>query len=41
MVLQFGKADEDAYILDFNPTLLSAFQAFAIALSTFDSKIML
>eukprot|EP00887_Chlorella_sp_A99_P004980 scaffold4.g4980.t1 len=41
VVMQFGKVDTDAYILDFKPTVLTAFQAFAICLSTFDSKLML
>lgn len=41
VIMQFGKVERDAFILDFNPTALSAVQAFAIALSTFDSKLML
>ncbi|KAL4428496.1 hypothetical protein ABPG75_002585 [Micractinium tetrahymenae] len=41
VVMQFGKAEQDAFILDFNPTVLTAFQAFAIVLSTFDSKLLL
>jgi len=39
--MQFGKVDDDAFILDFNPTTISAIQAFAVALSTFDGKVML
>lgn len=41
VIMQFGRVERDAFILDFNPTALSAVQAFAIALSTFDSKLML
>jgi hypothetical protein len=41
VVMQFGKVDKDAFVLDFNPRALSAVQAFAVALSTFDGKIML
>ncbi|GAB4814369.1 hypothetical protein N2152v2_001415 [Parachlorella kessleri] len=41
VVLQFGKVERDIYILDFNPTVVTSFQAFCVALSTFDSKIML
>ena len=41
VTMQFGKVDKDAFILDFNPTTLSAIQAFAIALTTFDSKVTL
>lgn len=41
VVMQFGKVEDDLFILDFNPTAVSAIQAFAIALSTFDGKMML
>ncbi|KAL6771525.1 hypothetical protein ACKKBG_A26720 [Auxenochlorella protothecoides x Auxenochlorella symbiontica] len=41
VIMQFGKVDQDIYILDFNPMRVNALQAFAVALSTFDSKIML
>lgn len=41
VVMQFGKAEQDAFILDFNPTVLTALQAFSIVLSTFDSKLLL
>jgi hypothetical protein len=41
IVMQFGKVDKDAFILDFNPTVLSAAQAFAICLTTFDGKAVL
>ena len=37
VLLQFGKADNDVYSLDFNPTRLSALNAFGIALSSFNS----
>jgi hypothetical protein len=41
VIMQFGKVEDDLFILDFNPTAVSAIQAFAIALSTFDGKLML
>ncbi|GMH44197.1 hypothetical protein BSKO_12131 [Bryopsis sp. KO-2023] len=37
VVLQFGKVAQDNFILDFDPTLLSTFQAFAIALASFEA----
>jgi hypothetical protein len=39
--MQFGKVDANVFVLDFDPTALSALQAFAIALSTFESKVIL
>lgn len=39
--LQFGKVDAHTYIMDFNPNIVSAAQAFAVALSTFDTKVLL
>ncbi|EFN55415.1 hypothetical protein CHLNCDRAFT_58003 [Chlorella variabilis] len=41
VVMQFGKAEQDAFILDFNPTVLTAVEAFGVVLSTFDSKLFL
>lgn len=41
VVMQFGKVDKDAYVLDFNPTVLTAVQALAISLSTFNPKVLL
>lgn len=41
VAMQFGKVDASTFILDFNPTKLSAFQAFAVALTTFDGKLIL
>jgi hypothetical protein len=41
ITMQFGRVDKGVFILDFNPTKMSAIQAFAVALSTFDSKVML
>jgi Tub family len=38
---QFGKVDQNTYIMDFNPAVISAIQAFAVALSTFDTKVLL
>ena len=37
VLMQFGKFAADIFTLDFNPTRLSALNAFAIALSTFNS----
>jgi len=39
--MQFGKFSKDLFILDFNPMTMSAIQAFAVALTTFDSKVTL
>jgi len=39
IVMQFGKVDANIYIMDFNPAVISAAQAFSISLSTFDSKV--
>ncbi|KAK9805514.1 hypothetical protein WJX72_002622 [[Myrmecia] bisecta] len=41
VVMQFGKVDKDTYIMDFNPHVICALQAFAISLSTFDTKVIL
>lgn len=41
ITMQFGRVDKSTFILDFNPTKMSAVQAFAVALSTFDGKVML
>ena len=41
VLLQFGKLEEDLFILDFNPTRISAAQAFAIGLTAFDRKPLL
>ena len=38
---QFGKVDANTYIMDFNPQIVSAAQAFAVSLSTFDTKVLL
>ena len=39
--MQFGKVDSYTYIMDYNPAEISAIQAFAISLSTFDTKLLL
>lgn len=39
VIMQFGKASSNVYIMDYNPTVISAVQAFGIALSTFDGKL--
>lgn len=36
-VMQFGKVATDAFILDFDPTVMSTFQAFSIALASFEA----
>jgi hypothetical protein len=41
VVMQFGKCDDDCFVLDFDPRALTAVQAFAIALTTFGGKVML
>ena len=40
VIMQFGKVDANAFILDFNPTMLSAVQSFAISLTTFPGKFL-
>ena len=39
VIMQFGKASKNVYILDFNPIVITGAQAFGIALSTFDGKL--
>ena len=39
--VQFGKVDATTYIMDYNPAEITAIQAFAISLSTFDTKLLL
>ena len=41
VLMQFGKVDASTYIMDYNPTEINAIQAFAISLSTFDTKLLL
>eukprot|EP00798_Chlamydomonas_sp_ICE-L_P024472 gene24472-10077_t len=45
VVFQFGKVkdvrDTAVFVLDFNPTVITPFQAFALALTSFDMKILL
>lgn len=41
IVMQFGKVDASTYIMDYNPAEINAIQAFAISLSTFDTKLLL
>ena len=41
VAVQFGKVDANTYIMDFNPQIVSAAQAFAVSLSTFDTKVLL
>ena len=38
--MQFGKVEEDVFVLDFNPSILSPIQAFGVALSTFNGRIV-
>jgi hypothetical protein len=40
VVLQFGRVGHDAFVLDFDPTALSAVQAFAAALTTFEGRVV-
>ena len=39
--VQFGKVDAYTYIMDYNPSEITAIQAFAISLSTFDTKLLI
>lgn len=41
IVMQFGKVDADVFIMDFNPTVISTVQAFSIALTSFEGKVLL
>jgi len=40
VLMQFGKIDEDVFILDFNPTIMTPIQAFGTALSTFNGRVL-
>lgn len=41
IVTQFGKVESNTFILDYDPVLVTAVQAFAVALTTFGAKILL
>lgn len=41
VVMQFGKVDKDVFVLDYNPYVLSAFQAFSVCLTTYETKYLL
>jgi hypothetical protein len=41
LVLQFGKVEEHLYVLDYAPHLMTAVEAFATALTSFDSKMLM
>eukprot|EP00210_Caulerpa_lentillifera_P005021 g4795.t1 len=41
VVMQFGKVDANSFILDFNPSKVSAIQAFSIALTSFEGRVLL
>lgn len=40
IVVQFGKIDADSFILDYDPCVTNTLQAFAMALSTFGTKLL-
>ena len=40
IAMQFGKIEENVFVLDFNPAMLSPVQAFGVALSTFNGRIV-
>lgn len=40
IVVQFGKTEPNAFILDFDPCVITAMQAFAVALTTFGIKLL-
>uniref|UniRef100_A0A061SFA5 Tubby like protein 3 isoform 1 n=1 Tax=Tetraselmis sp. GSL018 TaxID=582737 RepID=A0A061SFA5_9CHLO len=39
VIMQFGKVSKDKFILDFDPSMIAPVQAFAVALSSFESKL--
>lgn len=39
VVVQFGKTEPHAFVLDYDPCVTTALQAFAVALTTFGTKI--
>jgi hypothetical protein len=41
IVTQFGKVDNDMYILDYDPVLINGLQTFAVALTSFGTKVLL
>eukprot|EP00210_Caulerpa_lentillifera_P004428 g4225.t1 len=41
VVMQFGKVCANGFIMDFNPSKISAIQAFAIALTSFEGRVLL
>lgn len=40
IVVQFGKTEPHAFILDYDPCVTTALQAFAVALTTFGTKLL-
>ncbi len=40
IAMQFGKIEENVFVLDFNPEMLSPVQAFGVALSTFNGRLL-
>lgn len=40
VVVQFGKTEPHAFILDYDPCVTTALQAFAVALTTFGTKVL-
>lgn len=41
IVMQFGKVDTNTFIMDFNPEVITGIQAFAIALTSFEGRLLL
>jgi hypothetical protein len=40
VVVQFGKTDVNAFILDYDPCVSTALQAFAVAITSFGTKLL-
>jgi hypothetical protein len=41
ILMQFGKVERHSFVLDFNPCVISMGQAFAMALTSFETKLLL
>eukprot|EP00803_Ostreobium_quekettii_P008915 evm.model.scf_1818.2 EVM.evm.TU.scf_1818.2 scf_1818:21386-28548(+) len=41
IVMQFGKFDMDTFIMDYNPEIITGVQAFAVALTSFEGRLLL
>ncbi|CAD7703975.1 unnamed protein product [Ostreobium quekettii] len=41
IVMQFGKVDTDTFIMDYNPEIITGLQAFSVALTSFEGRLLL